>query len=152
MKKISIALSLLALTGSQVQTVSAGEQEWATAGKVLTGVFAAQAVASVFAPPPVYQTTVYYPGGPVYAAAPAYVAAQPPAYVQPAPVYVAQPPVAYYAPPAYVQPYPGYYYAPRPVFSFILSGRRASAIQRKSCAGNIPGITVFLHLHAIQQG
>ena len=118
MKKISIALSLLALTGSQVQTVSAGEQEWATAGKVLTGLFAAQAVASVFAPPPVYQTTVYYPGGPVYSAAPAYVVAQPPAYVQPAPVYVAQPPVAYYAPPAYVQPYPGYYYAPRPVFSF----------------------------------
>lgn len=66
--KTSIALlSGLALVSSPfVSSVSAGDREWATAGKVLTGVAAVQVLSRAFCPPPVYQTTYVVPTTPVY--------------------------------------------------------------------------------------
>jgi hypothetical protein len=104
MKRTIAALTLLAVTAAGVQTASAGDREWATAGKVLTGLFAASVVARALEPAPVYQTATYY-APPVYVTPPAQV------YVQPAPVVVALPPVV-------VVPAPRYYYYPPPAVSF----------------------------------
>jgi hypothetical protein len=120
MKKFIAVLTLMAVTALGVQTASAGDREWATAGKVLTGLVAAQVVARAFEPAPVY--------------APAYYAPPPPVYVQPAPTVVyrqaaCQPQVVYPQPvyfqpaPVYVQPAPVFVPAPRlcfapPILSF----------------------------------
>jgi hypothetical protein len=105
MKKTIAVLTLLAVTALGLQTASAGDREWATAGKVLTGLVAAHVVARAFEPAPVYTT--------------AYVA-PPPVYVQPAPTVVYQQPVAQpqvvYQQPVYAQPAPVYYVQPAPVF------------------------------------
>jgi len=45
MKKIILGLTILAFAGTQIQTASAGDREWATAGKILTGVAAASIIA-----------------------------------------------------------------------------------------------------------
>ena len=110
MKKIISSLAALAVTGMALNT-SAGDREWAAAGKVLTGVFAGSIIARAFQPAP---TVVYYSSPPVYAVAPpVYVQTVPacapaPVMVQAAPVYV-QPQVVY------VQPAPAVVYA-RPAF------------------------------------
>jgi hypothetical protein len=118
MKKTLTLLTLAAVTTAGVQSASAGDREWATVGKVLTGIAAAHVITRAFEPAPACHTTVYYP------AQPAYVAAPPPVvYAPPAPVYV-QPP-GYYVQPApvyYVQPAPVVVYstpvcAPRPLVS-----------------------------------
>ncbi len=136
--KTKIGLLTLAglMTAASVQPVLAGDREWATAGKVLTGVMAGSILARafepaprvVYAPPPVYytQTVVAAPPAPVVVAAPANTIANAPV-VQAAPVvgqpivqpvYVQQPaPVVVYQQPVYVAPAPVYYY-PRPVIGF----------------------------------
>jgi hypothetical protein len=95
MKKTIAALTLLAVTVAGARTAAAGDREWATVGKVLTGLVAAQVVAQALEPAPVY----YAPPLPVY--------------VQPAPVIVAPPPPVIVAPPVYVAPAPVYVPAPR---------------------------------------
>ena len=45
MKKLMLATLALALAGMNVQTAKAGDCEWATVGKVLTGVAAAVVIA-----------------------------------------------------------------------------------------------------------
>ena len=110
MKTSAIAiLAALALTGASVQTASARDREWATAGKVLTGVIAGSILLRAFEPPPVYTV----PATPVYVT-------PPPVAVQPAPVVVYQQPIVYqqapvvyqqtvaYATPVVVQPAPVY--------------------------------------------
>lgn len=121
MKKMILTLSALAILGASSPAVSAGDREWATAGKILTGVVAGSVLVRAFEPAPVY----YHPA-PVYVhPAPVYVQAPPPptvvystpVYVQPAPVYVTPAPV-------YVQPAP-VYVAPPPVVRFHFGFGRA---------------------------
>src|SRR5215510_14724553 len=101
MKTAFATLVAVALVGGSAQRVTAGDQEWATAGKILTGVVAASVISKAFEPFPVYQTTTTYSPPAVVYASPPPVAVQPmptvvyqhPVYVQPAPVYVAPAPV-----------------------------------------------------------
>lgn len=89
MKKLLIVGALLAsfLLG---QTVSAGDREWATAGKILTGVAVIHTIDHIVNPP---RPTIIY---------------QQPVVVQQPIVY--QQPVVVAAPVVYVQPTPVYYY------------------------------------------
>src|SRR5437870_581233 len=97
MKKMIFALMTLAVAGATVQTASAGDREWATAGKVLTGVVAASVITQALAPRPSYY------------AAPGYYAYPAPAYSYnscppPRVVCALPPPVVVYRPPVYVAP------------------------------------------------
>jgi hypothetical protein len=112
MKTTILALTTLALAGAGLQNAAAGDHEWATAGKVLTGVLAGTVLVKALegnrCPPP----TCYVAPAPVVVqpapvvAAPAVVVAPPPApvyytpayYVAPAPVVAAAPPTVVYAP------------------------------------------------------
>lgn len=102
MKKLMTGLMVLAVTLALTQTARAGDREWATAGKVLTGVIAGAALVQALQPQPTYVYTA--PPPVVYAPAPAPVvyAPAPPAVVYaPAPVVCAPPPppvVVYSAP------------------------------------------------------
>jgi hypothetical protein len=118
MKTIATTFTALAILGASHFQAAAGDREWATAGKILTGVVAGAAIARAFEPVPVYTTTTYYPAPVVYAPTPA------PVFIQPAPaiVYAAPPAVVYSAPVVYstpivVRPAP-VYVAPRPFVSF----------------------------------
>jgi len=46
MKKLIVATTVLAIAGMNMQTAKAGECEWATVGKVLTGVAVGAAIVS----------------------------------------------------------------------------------------------------------
>jgi hypothetical protein len=101
MKTLIVTLATAALLARGTPRATAGDCEWATAGKILTGVVAGAAIASAFQPAPAYtyQTPTWY-------------APPPPVYVQPAPVVV-------YASPVCVRPAPVIVFAPaRPVVSF----------------------------------
>lgn len=103
--KIAI-LGLSALAAASIQTASAGDREWATVGKVLTGVAAVHVLSHVLPPAPVY-ATVYATPAPVYVApAPVYVVPPPPVCVAPAPVVVYPQPVCVAPRPIYVAPRP----------------------------------------------
>lgn len=120
MKKFATLLTTLAVMTAGVQTACAGDKEWATAGKILTGVFAGSVLTRALEPAPVYtyQTTAYY--SPPVCVQPATVV------VQPAPVIVHPAPTVVYAQPVYVSPAPvvtyhfsyrrGYFCHPRPTF------------------------------------
>ena len=126
MKTAVLAAAVVSIAAASIIPVHAGDREWSTAGKVLTGVFAAGVIAEAFrphCPPPVVYapapvvyatapvvyapaTVVYAPAPVVYAPAPVVYAPAPVVYqVAPAPqvVYVAAPPV-YYAPAPYHRP------------------------------------------------
>jgi len=101
MRTLIVTLATSALLAGGVQHASAGDCQWATAGKILTGVVAGAAIASAIAPAPVYtyQTPTWY-------------APPPPVYVHPAPVVV-------YSAPVCARPGPVVVYAPpRPVVRF----------------------------------
>jgi hypothetical protein len=107
---VPVLLAALTLTSSAF----AGDREWATVGKVLTGVAAIRVIDRIVTPP---QPVVVY-AQPVVVYQPvvtpvAVVVASPPTvvYVQPAPVVYYQP-----APVIYYQPSPVIYYQPSPVF------------------------------------
>jgi len=93
--KNSIAIfSLAALAAASIPNASAGDREWATVGKILTGVAAAHVIAHAVQPAPVYVSTP---------AVVAYAPPPPPVVVAPAPVvYYAPAPVVAYAPPVCV--------------------------------------------------
>jgi len=108
MKTAVLTAAVVSIAASSILPIFAGEREWSTAGKVLTGVVAAGVIAEAFrphCPPPV----VYAPAPVVYATAPVVYA--------PAAVVYAPAPVVYYAAPApqvvYVAP-PPVCYAPAP--------------------------------------
>ena len=118
MKTLILGLTTLAIAGASIQTAAAGDREWATAGKVLTGIAAASLLSRAFEAPPAYtyQQRAYAPS-PVYVvqSAPVVAVASQPVYVQPAPtvvyqqpVYVQPAPVVVYQEPVYVQPAPVY--------------------------------------------
>ena len=88
-----------------------GDRGWATAGKILTGVMAADLLFNHLparsSSSTTYVSTTTYGGGYTYSSV---------SYGAPVPVYVAPPPV-YYAPaPVYVAPAP-VYYAPPPGYA-----------------------------------
>ncbi len=132
MKKVMLTLTLLAVTGASVPRTSAGDREWATAGKILTGIVAGTVIAKAIEQPPVYVApppVVYVQPAPaVVSPPPANVVAPAPVYVQPAPVYV-QPAPVYYVPAAPV------YIAPRPLVSlqFGFGGHHHHAPRRVIC-------------------
>ncbi|MSU61554.1 MAG: hypothetical protein EXS31_04015 [Pedosphaera sp.] len=104
MKQVFAVLIAATVASASVYHVSAGDREWAVAGKVLTGVVAASVISRAFEPVPVYRAPVVY-------AAPARVvvySSPPISIVQPAPVVI-------YQQPMYVQPAP-VYVVPRTVY------------------------------------
>ncbi len=136
MKKLIVLASAFAITVSTFSSKAhAGDREWATAGKILTGVFAGSVLTRAFDPAPVatyhHTTTVYT--APAMASTPVYVQQVPvvmqqqpqviyqpaPVYVQPAPVYVQQPTVIYQPAPVvtyYHSYHRGFFCRPRPTF------------------------------------
>jgi len=115
MKTAVLAAAVVSIAAASIIPVHAGDREWSTAGKVLTGVFAAGVIAEAFrphCPPPV----VYAHAPVVYAHAPVVYAPAPVVYA-PAPVVYATAPVVYYAAPARQVVYvaaPPVCYAPAP--------------------------------------
>jgi hypothetical protein len=96
--KNNIALGLAALVALTNVKVNAGDREWATVGKVLTGVAALHVVERIICPPQpqvvyVHQPVVVQPATVVhYVPAPQVVYVQQPVYVQsPQVIYVSQP-------------------------------------------------------------
>lgn len=157
MKKLVVALSVTALlAASSAPSAQAGDKEWATAGKVLTGLIAASvltdAVSSHHQARHTTRTTVYsspsYTHQPVVVQQPTYVQQQPvfvqqPTYVQQQPVvvhqqpvYVQQPTICRTAPVVVHQPAPVVvhqhrsYVAPRPVVSFQFGRSWGNSHQR----------------------
>ena len=102
MKKIVIAVALLALAGSQVQNAKAGDREWAVVGKVLTGIAAVDSLSHAFAPQPAYYAP---PPAPVSYCPPSapIVYQSAPVFYRPAPVVYRPAPVVVYRQPVYVQ-------------------------------------------------
>jgi len=125
MKKMILALTILAVGGAGIPTASAGgcggnscgSSGWSTAGQVLAGVTAGLVIGSALAPRPAYYAApapVCYPT-PGYGYTYSYAAPPRPAvvytaparvvYAAPAPVvYAAPAPVVVYRPPVYVAP------------------------------------------------
>ena len=101
MKKMMIAATILAIAGASHQTAKAGDREWATAGKILTGVVAGAVIASALDCTPVHASVSYTYGAPVYSYCP-----PPRAVIAPAPVVCASLPVVVYRAPVYVAPRP----------------------------------------------
>lgn len=98
MKKL---ITIAALSATLTTQTLAGDREWATVGKVLTGVAAIQVIDRVFNPPP---QVVYVQAQPVVYSQPVVVHPQPVVYVQPTPVvYYTSPSVVVYpsCPPVY---------------------------------------------------
>jgi len=110
-------LLVLALFSAKAPRAAAGDREWATAGKVLTGLLAAKVIHEIAEPrrvvvqaPP---QVIYYQPAPafvaphqpqiIYAPPPQVLVQQPAVQVQPAPVYVQTAPAG---PVVYVQQVP----------------------------------------------
>ena len=101
MKKL---ITIAALGATLTSQTFAGDREWATVGKVLTGVAAIHVIDRVLNPPP---QVVYVQPQPVVYTQPVVVQPQPVVYVQPQVVYV-QP--SYYCPPPAIVYYHGYHH------------------------------------------
>lgn len=105
MKTAVLTAAVVSIAAASIIPVHAGDREWSTAGKVLTGVFAAGVIAEAFrphCPPPVvyaHAPVVYAHAPVVYAPAPVVYATAPVVYA-PATVVYAPAPVVYYAAPA----------------------------------------------------
>jgi hypothetical protein len=85
MKKL---ITIAALSATLASQTVAGDREWATVGKVLTGVVAIQVIDRIVNPP---TQVVYVQPQPVVYAQPVVVQPQPVVYYQPAPVVYVQP-------------------------------------------------------------
>lgn len=96
MKKIIAAVTVLALAGASLQSAKAGDREWATVGKILTGVAVAGVVAHAVDRHPVNYSVSYSTYSPapcapqrvVCAPAPRVVYVPAPVVHCPQPVYV----------------------------------------------------------------
>lgn len=102
MKKL---ITIAALGATLTSQTFAGDREWATVGKVLTGVAAIHVIDRVLNPP---TQVVYVQPQPVVYAQPVVVQPQPVVYVQPQPVVYVQP--SYYCPPPAIVYYHGYHH------------------------------------------
>ena len=90
-------ITIAALSATLASQKFAGDREWATVGKVLTGVAVIHVIDRIVNPPT--QVVYVQPQPVVYAQPVVYVHPQPVVYVHPQPVVYAQPVV-------YVQPQP----------------------------------------------
>lgn len=113
MKTAVLAVTILSLGAASLTSVQAGDREWATAGKVLTGVVAAGVIVNALQPH--YERTVVYQTPPpqvVYQAPPPQVVYVPAPVCAPPPprvVYCSAPaPVVYVPAPYYHRPYREY--------------------------------------------
>jgi len=107
-KMILTGLMTLALAGANLQTARAGNCEWATVGKVLTGVAVAGLIVAAANGHAQADVTCAY-GAPAYCPPPApacnyYPAPPPPVVYCPPPVVVAPCPVVVYRAPVLVYP------------------------------------------------
>jgi len=82
MKKL---ITIAALSATLASQTFAGDREWATVGKVLTGVVAIEAIGRIVNPP---TQVVYVQPQPVVYAQPVVVQPQPVVYYQPQPAVV----------------------------------------------------------------
>ena len=99
MKKIIAAVTVLALAGASLQTATAGDREWATVGKILTGVAAISLVSHAMDNRSANYAVSYSSYAPAPCAPQRVICA-------PAPQVVYVPaPVVYYPQPVYVTPY-----------------------------------------------
>jgi len=99
MKKIIVAVTVLALAGAGLQTAKAGDREWATVGKILTGVAVLGVVGHAIDRHPANYSVSYSTYAPAPCAPPQVVCA-------PAPRVIYVPArVVYYPQPIYVTPY-----------------------------------------------
>lgn len=101
MKKIIAVAAGLALAGTQLQTARAGDREWATAGKILTGVAVGAVIVSAVNAQADCALNYYRGPGCVFPPPPPVVGA-PRVVCAPAPVICATRPVVVYAPPPVV--------------------------------------------------
>ena len=97
MKKLILAATILAMVGMHLQTAKAGEQQWSTVGKVLTGVAAASFIVSALDCQTAHCSVSYTYSTPACAPRPVVYA--------PRPVVVAPAPVVVYRAPVYVPAY-----------------------------------------------
>ncbi len=102
MKKL---ITIAALGATLTSQTFAGDREWATVGKVLTGVAAIHVIDRVLNPP---TQVVYVHPQPVVYSQHVVVQPQPVVYVQPQPVVYVQP--SYYCPPPAIVYYHGYHH------------------------------------------
>lgn len=107
MKKLIVVAAVLAFAGAQFQTAKAGDREWATAGKILTGVAIGAVIAGAVDSHASYSVT--YSSGPAYCPPPRVVCPPPVVYVPQRVVYAppvvcAPPPVVVYRPPVVCAP------------------------------------------------
>ena len=116
MKTLIATVATTALLAGGAQRAAAGDREWATAGKILTGVVAGAVIARSIEPAPVY---TYQPA--------TWYAPPPPVYVQPAPVVV-------YSAPVCVRPAPVVVFAPpRPLVRFSFGHRHHHRAHHRIC-------------------
>ena len=121
MKKMIFAAVAVAVVGMSAQTARAGDREWATVGKVLTGVAAGMVIANAIDGGPGCASVSYGSYGCSSGYSVSYTACPPPRVVCAPPVVYAPAPVVYQ--PVYCAPRP-VYYAPAPVYvSYGYSGR-----------------------------
>ena len=115
MKKMILTGTLvLALAGASLQSARAGDREWATVGKVLTGVAVAGLIVAA-ADGHAQATVTYTCGAPAYCPPPApacnyYPAPPPPAFIARRRWSIAPAPVVVYRTPVVV--YPSHRYRP----------------------------------------
>lgn len=107
MKKLIVVAAALAFAGAQIQTARAGDREWATAGKILTGVAIGAVIAGAVDSHASYSVT--YSSGLAYCPPPRVVCPPPVVYVPPRLVYAprvvcAPPPLVVYRPPVVCAP------------------------------------------------
>ena len=107
---------MLAVAAAGMQTAKAGDRDWATVGKILTGFIVVDAIHHVIAEAPRCSTIYYSEPAPCRSHDYSYC---PP----PAPRVVYAPPVCYTPAPVVVYRAP-VYYAPAPVVRFGFGGER----------------------------
>ena len=119
MKKWILTATAAGLVAMGAPTAHAGDREWATVGKVLTGVAAGVVIANAFNPPPACASVSYGYATPGYSISYTVSAPPPcpppPRVVCPPPRVVCAPPPVVYVPAPVVMAYPPVVCAPRPM-------------------------------------
>lgn len=114
MKKTIATVTVLALTIASLQTAHAGDREWATAGKILTGIAAGVVLANALDCQPAHYSVTYARCAP----SPAPVVCAPPRVIlAPAPVVYVPAPMVVHPRPVFVtlRPLANVNYAYKPV-------------------------------------
>ena len=104
MKRLILVATILAIAGMNVQTAKAGDREWATVGKIVTGVAVGALIINTLDCEPAHCSVSYtYCAPPCPPSLPVVFAPAPLVYA-PRPVVCAPPRVVVYRQPVYVAP------------------------------------------------